>query len=60
MNKERLQDGLDMQPGGDVVVRLPAMSGEVFGKTKSYETFLRSAMLHVQCLLSKIFFASWC
>jgi len=39
MNKERLQDGLDMQPGGDVVVRLPAMSGEVFGKTKSYETF---------------------
>jgi len=53
MNKERLQDGLDMQPGGDVVVRLPAMSGEVFGKTKSYETFfcvLLCCMSSVCCL----------
>nr|XP_009860718.1 ubiquitin carboxyl-terminal hydrolase CYLD [Ciona intestinalis] len=33
-NKERLADGLDMEAGAEVVVRLPAMSGEVLGRLR--------------------------
>uniref|UniRef100_H2Z9I8 CAP-Gly domain-containing protein n=1 Tax=Ciona savignyi TaxID=51511 RepID=H2Z9I8_CIOSA len=33
-NKERLSDGLEMEAGMEVVVRLPAMSGEVIGKLR--------------------------